>query len=757
MASAKGPAEFCPDGDASVVSTSWAAWVEEFESYADSKGLFNLTGDANKDMRAQRKALLLYHAGARVREIHNTLTATSRHAYDAFLRGLTAYFTVEPNETFQRHIFRKMIQQEGETVSQYCARLRKAASNGCNYNDVDKMLRDQIVEYCISDDLRRELMKEGNGLDLARTLQLAATHESVELRFKEMSSRPLLNRVSSGSGNHYCGSSDKADMDKTVSYKNRPSNNLKVCDSCGRGQGISEQCEKCGKDKSHSKCPALGKQCYKCNGYNHFRPMCKAKTKSLNYVSDDREGSTSSCEDRKCNQPQDSYYAFTIHTAPKVDKLERVNVAVGGVNIEAIIDTGADCNVLCRVDWEKLKQSNISVVKSEKCESVVFSYASKTPLRVIGHFWANVTVDENKTEGVLTEFKVIEGRSEPLLGIATCKELGIVKINRSQEAQVKAQPCLDEECQIVGEAAGVIAAGPNNSVSGAQYSWSLCRWTIVALWVAILIVFGGGILWSNLERKYEVMDTRCLFENKTCWISCPPVFDTTISVSDEYVFPGLLCTVGQPMLSFCVYLGYGQGDSMSSLEGLVLGVPKCSPVVFGVPMRSPVVFGVPMRTPGAFGVPMRSPFVFGVTECTPVGSNCGVPKCTPVDGEISVIMSTVVVSEFGVQQCPPPAHEVIISGVVEMSGATCTSLVQVLSEPHVRSVNFSGPIIIIDKGYDDCDHGTEHEACGLGCETMDNSGKQLSGTCVFGWAGWLLGIGEVGVACVYQWSTSVWY
>ena len=105
MASAKGPAEFCPDGDASVVSTSWAAWVEEFESYADSKGLFNLTGDTNKDMRAQRKALLLYHAGARVREIHNTLTATNRHAYDAFLRGLTAYFTVEPNETFQRHIF----------------------------------------------------------------------------------------------------------------------------------------------------------------------------------------------------------------------------------------------------------------------------------------------------------------------------------------------------------------------------------------------------------------------------------------------------------------------------------------------------------------------------------------------------------------------------------------------------------------------------------------------------------------------------
>ena len=270
----------------------------------------------------------------------------------------------------------------------------------------------------------------------------------------------------------------------------------------------------------------------------------------------------------------------------------------------------------------------------------------------------------------------------------------------------------------------------------------------------MLIVFGGGLLWSNLEEQYEVMDTRCVFENKTCCISCPPVF----GVSDEFIFPGLLWTVGQPILSFSVYLVYGRGDLISSLEGLVFRVPRHSPVVFGVPtrspvlfgvsMRSPVVFGVPMRTPGVFGVPICSPFVLGLPECTPVGNNFGVPKCTPADGVISVIRSAVVASEFSVQQCPPPVHEVIISGVVEMSGATCTSLVQVLNEPHIQSVNFSGPIMIIDKGYD-YDHGTEHEACGLRCETMDNSGQHLAGTSVCDWASWLLGKGEVGVGFEY--------
>ena len=94
---------------------------------------------------------------------------------------MNAYFTVEPNETFQRHIFRKMVQLEWETVSQYCSRLRKAASNGYNYHNVYKKIRDQIVEYCLSDDLWKKLMKEGNGLDLNKTLQLAATQESVDL------------------------------------------------------------------------------------------------------------------------------------------------------------------------------------------------------------------------------------------------------------------------------------------------------------------------------------------------------------------------------------------------------------------------------------------------------------------------------------------------------------------------------------------------------------------------------------------------
>ena len=96
----KGPSNFNPDGEASVVSNNWKEWVEEFEAFADSKGIFNLPGDDNADKRAQRKALLLYHAGHRVREIYKTLTATGRDEYTATVNALNAHFTVEINVTF---------------------------------------------------------------------------------------------------------------------------------------------------------------------------------------------------------------------------------------------------------------------------------------------------------------------------------------------------------------------------------------------------------------------------------------------------------------------------------------------------------------------------------------------------------------------------------------------------------------------------------------------------------------------------------
>lgn len=67
----RGPGNFNPEGEPSAVSIKWEEWLEEFEAFADAKGIFDRDGNsgAAQDMRARRKDLLLYQAGARIREL----------------------------------------------------------------------------------------------------------------------------------------------------------------------------------------------------------------------------------------------------------------------------------------------------------------------------------------------------------------------------------------------------------------------------------------------------------------------------------------------------------------------------------------------------------------------------------------------------------------------------------------------------------------------------------------------------------------
>ena len=50
-----------------------------------------------------------------------------------------------------------MTQQDGETVVQFIARLRKQTHN-CNFNDQDVDIRDKVIDRCRSSVLRRKLL-----------------------------------------------------------------------------------------------------------------------------------------------------------------------------------------------------------------------------------------------------------------------------------------------------------------------------------------------------------------------------------------------------------------------------------------------------------------------------------------------------------------------------------------------------------------------------------------------------------------------
>ena len=75
--------------------------------------------------------------------------------YDATVRALDAHFTPKVNSAFERSQFRAMTQTSSEAVEQYITRLRQKAVF-CDFHNIDENIRDQVIEKCYSQRLRRK-------------------------------------------------------------------------------------------------------------------------------------------------------------------------------------------------------------------------------------------------------------------------------------------------------------------------------------------------------------------------------------------------------------------------------------------------------------------------------------------------------------------------------------------------------------------------------------------------------------------------
>ncbi|XP_028412944.1 serine/arginine-rich splicing factor RS2Z32-like [Dendronephthya gigantea] len=216
-----------------------------------------------------------------------------------------------------------MAQNENETIDQFAVRLRRKAQQ-CDYGDqLESQIRDQIISKCRSSDLRRKFLERGQTPYLSQLQEIARTSEAVKRQAKSMNvQNDGMNRVSEKSGrlNRYESKSEKGGRVKK-----------------------SGECFRCGKPGHFArdpKCPAKGKECSKCHQKGHFAVVCKTKNKDYgrHYVSFVEE------EDK---------YAFAVKGQSETGKVE---VSVGGVSVEMVIDSGASTNVIDKYLWEKLKK-----------------------------------------------------------------------------------------------------------------------------------------------------------------------------------------------------------------------------------------------------------------------------------------------------------------------------------------------------------------------------------------------------------------
>ena len=415
---------FDVSGAASSLATKWRRWLKSFEIYVAAKAVVNAE---------QKKALLLHCAGQGVQEVFDTLADPGpipplqeneedpANAYQIAVRTLNAYFTPKTNESYERHIFRSIEQKEGETVDKFVSRLKSQAVL-CNFPDDDIAIRDQVVDKCRSNKLKRKLLEIGE-LTLDRAMTSARVQESIDRQMETLAINNHKEAVNAVQKQNYSRRNGKSKENKrhnkTRSDTKKPARN--ECYRCG-------QTGHYGRDEN---CPARGKKCSKCNGDNHFAKVCRSKRHRVNQVDDRAKADSDSDE-----------FEFMVQPREK-QKTNTLQFKVGGVCVDMLVDSGATANLIDEETWKYLKKHKVKCHSHEASPTKkLYTYSSDKPLTLKGKFKADIAI---KDRVIVAEVLVIQGQGLPLLGSETAKKLGVLQVGPDINAVTSKSP--DENLQ----------------------------------------------------------------------------------------------------------------------------------------------------------------------------------------------------------------------------------------------------------------------------------------------------------------------
>ena len=132
-----------------AIAQRWRKWIKRLENLFVAAAI----GD-----KKRQRALLLYYAGEEVSEIFDTLPDTGED-FETTKTKLNEYFDPKKNVEFEIYTFRQAKQSLGETMNSYHSRLRQLAAT-CEFNDIDKEVKSQIIQSCTSQRLRRKALRD---------------------------------------------------------------------------------------------------------------------------------------------------------------------------------------------------------------------------------------------------------------------------------------------------------------------------------------------------------------------------------------------------------------------------------------------------------------------------------------------------------------------------------------------------------------------------------------------------------------------
>lgn len=227
--------------DPTSIASRWARWKRSLELFLEVNCIA---------LGARKKSYLLHYAGPDVQDIfyniegHDAAAPVGSDVYKEAIRLLDAHFAPLSSVPYERVMFRRMKQQENETLEKFIHRLRDQGRL-CEYGEALEMrITEQVFDNGNSDALREAILKK-KLMTVPEISEEGRVLETVKRNRDEMK---------------------KPEGENSVNLVRKPKPG-DVCHRCGNS----------GHYASDKKCPAKAQKCDKCKLVGHFKSMCKTK------------------------------------------------------------------------------------------------------------------------------------------------------------------------------------------------------------------------------------------------------------------------------------------------------------------------------------------------------------------------------------------------------------------------------------------------------------------------------------------------
>ena len=210
-------------------------------------------------------------------------------------------------EVHQWH-YGQIAQMDAEPAAQYVGRLKSRASL-CNYTVLcdcgkrvsyaEEMVSQRLVAGLTNTEHQSKILNEAETLPelkdkVERLISLEATDDATaKFRTPEVATAANAARSSAYKKSQQSRPNPiLRGRSQTRIPRNKVTFRKKHCRGCGRSSHAGAE----DKPLNRANCPALGKKCLECGGFNHFAKVCEKRKTRASFAASDGESSCSSTE-----------------------------------------------------------------------------------------------------------------------------------------------------------------------------------------------------------------------------------------------------------------------------------------------------------------------------------------------------------------------------------------------------------------------------------------------------------------------------